>query len=247
MKIKYLVIIAAIFMIALATPALAVGSDYVSKYTLNNIPDGDGCGQLNIATLAQNNIFSKEIVIQRVSESNKSFVNGDLVQKEFINGFIKTGPNFTVKLLSDGKFDGRFAPGVFTAILLDGNGGKPEYAVFTIDTVSSETTITFIGHASSFNLVSNNIKIISATYGVPGSIADVTTYFQTHLIGNTVSPIITGGASHDFDWFNSFGVGDPAPGIVKQVSVTYMIGNSGPFTFATLPDVNAVSETIILN
>ncbi len=64
----------------------------------------------------------------------------------------------------------------------------------------------------------NNLEIQSATYGVPGDAA------RNCMVTEKVAAAVSNGALSIRAWFSDLGVADPAPGIVKTLSVKYTLG-----------------------
>jgi hypothetical protein len=88
--------------------------------------------------------------------------------------FEKLGEPRTIELNAAGKFDDRYAPGVFAVMLKDGNGGQSEYSIVSVYRGYS-SYINFIGHAVSFTHKEKKsddciagINIVSAEYGILG-------------------------------------------------------------------------------
>ena len=102
------------------------------------------------------------------------------------------------------------------------------------------------GVAGSATIDETHDLVISIT---PNGYADVTTYFQTHLKGNTVSTTDTTGSSNDWKWLNSFNtfspLSDPSVGTVKSITVEYTKDGVAK-SYTTIPNVNAVPTTITL-
>jgi len=113
-------------------------------------PDiGDGCGTLEITVLCHHNLFSKEMSIERVDDSNTmTFLNGERISQEKFNKYQKVGSPALLTLDPAGSFDGRFAEGVYAVKLFDGNGGQPEYSLISVSKGYS-SNIFFVGHAIS--------------------------------------------------------------------------------------------------
>ena len=180
---KKILVILAIALIALCSMASAASyRDYDMKYSDpvandNAVDPSYSSGQLYIDVTCMNNLFSKDIVIQRVAidNSSPSFVTGRLVQKDFIDKFSPDGKKDTIQLGADGKYDTRIVPGTFALTLVDGNGGAPEYMLVTI-VAGHASRVHFIGHAStpaSAEAAAKTLTITKAVYGtivtIPGT------------------------------------------------------------------------------
>jgi len=113
-------------------------------------PIDDGCGELFIHVLVGHNIFSKEMIIQRINDSNtRPFANGDKVMSDQFPLFEKVGDNTTIELNAIGQYDGRYSPGTYGIILKDGMAGQPEYAIAQV-THKYSTIVNFMGHGVTF-------------------------------------------------------------------------------------------------
>ena len=132
---------------------------------------GNGVGTLEIGVLCHHNLFSKEMIIERVTDVNTvPFTNGARVDAHNYDLYEKVpGTAMEIELNMGGRYDDLLVPGIYGIKLIDGNGGQPEYAIAQVFD-GGKTTVMFIGHA-----VSNrgerqefcipDLTIDSATYG----------------------------------------------------------------------------------
>jgi hypothetical protein len=87
----------------------------------------DGMGTLEVGVLCGHNLFSKEVIIK----------------PEWEVGW-KNATSFELNPV--GLFEDRYLPGDYALWLLDGNGGKSEYANVTVF-AGYQTKVRFVGHA----------------------------------------------------------------------------------------------------
>ena len=87
-------------------------------------------------------------------------------------------------------------------------------------------------HLSQAAAMNNDLTIQSATYGIPGDAA------RTCVVTEKVAAAVSNGALSIRAWFSDLGVADPAPGIVKILTVKYTQG--GKERCATAPDAQEI-------
>lgn len=175
MKTKYLLGLSILVItMALIAPAMAITSEnaiYTSKYVAidNSVPN---VGYLYIGLACQNNIYSKEVIIQQVEPKDPSnppvFTNPSAVWKEFMDFYTPVGENQTVTLNWAGGYDTPIAPGTYFLTLPDGVGGLPEYRIVKIVKGYSQQVV-FTGHVANDLThdapTTDSLVITSAIYG----------------------------------------------------------------------------------
>lgn len=204
---KKILVILAIALIALCCVASAAPyRDYDMKYNdpVANDRATDpsySSGQLYIDVLCMHNLFSKDVVIQRVIVDNKSpsFVNGNSVKKEFLARFVSDGANTTIQLAADGKYDTRLSPGTYALTLSDGNNGDPEYALVTI-CAGSSSRVHFVGHGvtPADAAQEKSLSIINASYGMIVTVPGTNPVY--HTIHHPAVPAILAWTEHFGDY-----------------------------------------------
>jgi hypothetical protein len=178
MKTRFAVIAALLVMVALmCCPIVGATSprDYEMKYSDPNAPynvsDSATTGALYIDVLCGHNLFSKDVVIQRVQPVGtvaNQFVGWKLIQKAEVKNYVSDGSNSTIDLDGSGRWDGRIVPGLFLLTLTDGNNGDPEYALVQIP-LGDLVQVHFIGHGVSKAdepTATNTLTVIDAKYGL---------------------------------------------------------------------------------
>ena len=170
MKKLLMVGLAFIVLLAIIMPVSAWVN--VPRYENKIVPTekdiGDGMGALYISDLCHCGIFSSTMNLWRVSDTTPvGYSSGALIEKENFDLYdTNRTPDAIISLDLSGKFDDRYAPGVYAVELLDGNGGQPEYAVVAVF-LNGQSEIRFTGHAISGggDVCQPVYTIISATYG----------------------------------------------------------------------------------
>jgi hypothetical protein len=147
---RFAVLVLLIVCLAVIPGVMAqAGSFYDNKYEPVVIDTGQSkiTGTLSIGVSCHHNIFSSEIIIQRVVQVGKEQLTpGVPLTPENLKNLMPVGDNTSLYLQPDGTYSERFVPCDILVTLLDGNAGQPEYQLASIH--PGETSyISFIGHA----------------------------------------------------------------------------------------------------
>ena len=216
-KKLYLIPIALILIAMIALPASAYVPMYENKYSAP-AADVDHTGTLSITTVSHYNWpYSQMTLTPIIAPKAIDVFDGGRIQEDVAKA-IDTGANLSIQMRPDGTWDARVTRGAYLLKLTDSDGGRTEYA-YAVVSEGYRTDIRFQGRAVSEYtepvVAQPYLTIASAQYGSGVTFTDVTAIVQGLVAGDSLT-ISSAGANYNALF------GDPTPGIVKQLDITYV-------------------------